>query len=446
MPKKTFPLGFWNYARMDGVGPNPVKDWVDAGMNLVLSPHFRPDEDTTQSMLDLLDECQKNGVQMIIDDPRCGWAYASTDPEKYKARFLEMYNAYGQHPAVYGYYVGDEPRADQMADALAAVKLQREMAPDKVPFINFNPYWDGNEKVLNGMSFDEWIDDFVQKSGLQQLSYDRYSQMNPPDATESGIHEYYQSLRYFMDAAKRNNIPLWVSNLSVGHFRYRCPREDDFRWQLNTSVACGAKCVWWFFFYMRLCRINYRVAPIDEHGERTETYRWLSRVQRTFQHQFGSLFMHLEHDETYMVGHAYGGYPILEYKRHPLVNQVTCDHNLPALVSFFHMEDGTKYMALVNNSQTESGYFRTYFSPKAKNIYRVTYSFVGKPVDGMVASSGAGGIPVGDHSYLTMPYGGYEVNIARNDVCNGYKLGEDGVTHNGAWLAPGQMEVFRIEE
>ena len=31
----------------------------------------------------------------------------------------------------------------------------------------------------------------------------------------------------------------------------------------------------------------------DELGERTETFEWLSRVQRSFQHQYGALFSSL---------------------------------------------------------------------------------------------------------------------------------------------------------
>ncbi len=440
--KAVFPLGFWNYAGMDGIGEHPVQDWAEAGMNLCLSPHFVPGRDDPARMTALLDECGRNGIRLILDDPRCGWIGASADPEGYRARFAELLSEFGLHPAVYGYYVGDEPRPTQMADAKAAVRMQREMAPDKVPFVNFNPYHDGNEKNLGGLGFDRWVDEFVKESGLQQLSYDRYSQMNPPDPAESGIHEYYKSLNYFMAAARRNGIPLWVSNLSVGHFRYRCPKEDDFRWQLNTSVACGAKCVWWFFFYMRLSRINYRVAPIDEHGRRSETYEWLSRVQLTFQHQFGALFANLIHDETWHALKAYGDYPLLRYNSHPLIKQVTCDHNLPALVSFFHLPDGTKYMALVNNSQTESGYFRTWLTPKVKEMYRVCYAKQGTAAQ----ASGATGDPFGRDAYLymDMPYGGVEVNCRRNDVCNGFRIEEDGTLHNGAWLAPGQMEVFRL--
>lgn len=437
MTKKKFSLGFWNYAYLDTIGDAPVKDWQECGMNLCLSPHFRTDVDTPEDMIAILDECLEKDIQLIIDDPRCLWNGASTEPEAYRARFTEMLEQFGRHPAVYGYYVGDEPDASQMADAIAAVQIQKELMPEKEAFINFYPYWDGNEKLLGGASFDEWIDDFVKKTDLSQISYDCYSQMNPPDATESGIHEYFKSLNYYMAAAKRNHIPLWVSNLSVGHFRYRCPNEDDFRWQLNTSVASGAKCVWWFFFYMRRCRINYRVSPIDEHIERTETYEWLSRVQRSFQHQFGSLFAQLEHDETFHCERNYGGYPLLEYKRHPLIQQVTCDHKLPSMVSFFHLEDGTKYMALVNTSQAESGYFHCHFSSKVKEVHRVCY--VEQELDRCSKNLTAGKYP-----YTAMKWGGYEVNCARNDVCNHYGVDESGIIHNGTWLAPGQMDVYRL--
>lgn len=453
---KQFPLGFWNYAPMGQYGTEAVKDWDDAGMNLCLSPHFDCLRDDPKDLVAILDECEKRGIQLLIDDTRATWTGvggqadgcyaqahpeeksvgAASDPDGYRKQFMEAVHDFGNHPATYGFFVGDEPVLDQMEDAKMAIRIQRECAPHLHPFINFNPYYDGNEKHLNGMEFDEWIDNFVHDTGIEQLSYDFYAQLNPKDEAETGINGYYKTLRRFMEAAKRNNLPLWVTNLSVAHFRYRCPKEDDFRWQLNTSVASGASCVWWFFFYMRLCRINYRIAPIDELGERTETYEWLSRVQRSFQHQYGKLFLQLTHDETYHVDKAYGGYPLLEYKRHPLLKNVTCEHQLPGLVSFFHMPDGTKYMVLVNNSQKESGYFRCTFTAAVKELYRVAFAPLyccsqnGKKAEALEMTT------IG-------PWGGSEVNCRENDVCNDYRHDEEGIK-NGAWLAPGQMEVYRL--
>lgn len=435
MERKRFPLGFWNYAQIGMYEPEQaVKDWEEAGMNLCLSPRFVAGENRPEQLIAFLDLCAQKGIRLVLDDSRASWKGAHSDPEGYKARFMEAVRDFGGHPATYGFYVGDEPSGEQLLDAEAAVRLQRECAPHLHPFINFNPYWDGNEHMNGGMGFDRWVDEFVQKSGLQQISYDRYSQMNPPDAVESGIDEYYKSLRKYTSAAKRNHVPLWVSNLCVGHFRYRCPKEDDLRWQLTTSVASGAQCVWWFFMYMRTCRINYRVAPIDELGERTETYQWLSRVQRSFQHQFGALFAGLTHEETWHALRAYGGYPLLPYNEHPLIKNVTCDHNLPALVSLFHDEEGQKFLALVNNSQTESGYFHLYLQPGVEEMHRVAFSLYDTHTN-----SAFGGGPGTVHE---TPWGA-EVDCRCNDVCNNYQKTENGV-HNGAWLAPGQMEVYRL--
>ena len=122
-----FPLGFWNYARLNGIGSHPVKDWVEAGMTLCHSPHFVPGEDDPAEMAALLDECGQNGIRLILDDPRCHWAGALSDPDGYRARFCQMLDEFGRHPAVYGFYVGDEPGAAQRVPAMEPV-LNRALA------------------------------------------------------------------------------------------------------------------------------------------------------------------------------------------------------------------------------------------------------------------------------------------------------------------------------
>ena len=55
MNKKKFPLGFWNYAYLDIIGDTPVKDWLECGMNLCMSPTFRPGIDAPEDMVSLLE-------------------------------------------------------------------------------------------------------------------------------------------------------------------------------------------------------------------------------------------------------------------------------------------------------------------------------------------------------------------------------------------------------
>jgi hypothetical protein len=54
---------------------------------------------------------------------------------------------------------------------------------------------------------------------------------------------------------------------------------------------------------------NYRVAPVDEHGERTETFSWLSRVNRTFLKSQAATIRGLVLQRVSHVGTAWGGWP-----------------------------------------------------------------------------------------------------------------------------------------
>ncbi len=414
--KGKFPLGFWNYVDTGVYGPEAVKDWVDCGMNLCHSPTFDYQQHDPQALLDLMDECAKKDVKLVIADTRALWHGASNDPSKYREGFARAYQAFGKHPAAFGFYVGDEPRtAEQFDDAMTAYRLQLEVAPELTPLINMNPLSPKGSTWYQSIagSFDEFADKFVEQTGLRMFSYDYYGHMNPQGTDEAGIDGYYYNLNKYSTAAKQANIPLWVTNLSVGHFNYRCPKEDDFRWQLNTSVASGANCVWWFFMYMRLTRINYRVAPIDEHWERSETFEWLSRVQRSFQHTFGALMSGLSHEKTYHCVKAYGGYDLFQEDRNPIVTRVEAQKQTPSILSFLNDRDGRKYLAVVNNSQTKSDYFMYHFGKQVRDIYRIAW-------------------------------GGEEINALRNDVCNRCVKTTEGM-QNGAWLAPGQMEVYRLE-
>jgi hypothetical protein len=325
--------------------------------------------------------------------------------------------------------------ADKMDIALKAVKIQKEICPNKEPFINYNPYYDGNEASLGGVNFEDWAHDFTTKSGIKQFSYDAYDQLNPDDATHTGINFYYKNLLKYTTVAKRENLPLWVTNLAVGHFRYRCPTEDDFRWQLNTTVASGANGAWWYFLYLRLPRLNYRLAPIDEYGNRTESYERLARIQNIFQHQFGTLFTNLIHDETYHTGLSFGGYSLLPYNTHKYLKEVVAKNEVPGLVSFFHTKENEIYMAFVNNSQTESDVFTFKFTKNVKEIYRVVY---GLPPEKTVLTEKDEKYPV-----FQTKNGSYETNCLKNDNANNC-FEDNGKLYNSAWLAPGQMEVYRI--
>lgn len=408
-PEK-FPIGFWNYTVTGQLGAKDVKDWADLGMTFAHSPSFDPAVHDKKDMLQILDACAKYGIKVIINDSRANWDGAAEDPEGYKRRFAEAYEDFGHHSAVFSFHVGDEPIDPKgFADSAAAHRLQLEVAPELVPHVNFLPYWEGQEaKILRAHSFGSWARDFAKKSDLKILCYDCYTQMNPE---ESGVHQYFQNLRKFQSAAAETGTIPWTTLLSVGHFRYRVPSEDDLRWQLNTAVASGMKGILWFFIYEREPISNYRVPPIDEFGERTENFERLSRVNRHFLKQYGDFFYQAEHVATYHTGKAYGGYELFRpFDSSDEILDVTCDHDLPAVLGFFK-KDGEKYLAVVNNSTTESGLFKIHVPKDLKVLERSAW----------------------DGSYRDMEKYRWDAYYGETET---ERIGGD-------WLAPGQMKLYR---
>ena len=407
---KKFPIGFWNYTKTGDLGPEAVKDWADLGMTMAVSPEFYDGCDKDK-LTAILDACAQYGIQVIVSDQRARWRNASDDPEGYEALFREAYEDFGRHPAVMGFHVGDEPTNEKaFANCIAAHNIQLKVAPQLTPHLNFLPYWEGQEEsILKAPTFIDWAKDMVKKADLRILCYDCYTQMNPEEA---GVHQYYTNLRKFSEAADAAGIDPWTTLLSVGHFRYRVPNEDDLRWQLNTAVVSGMRGILWFFVYERAPKSNYRLPPIDEFGERTETFTRMSRVNRHFLHQFGDFFLNAEHLATYHTVKAYGGYPLFEdHKTDDTLLSVTCDQNLPGVVGFFTL-DGHKHAAVVNNTTTESGMFQLHV-PKGTPVFRrLNWN------------------------------GGYEdLKTACWDACY-YETDTEFV--GGDWLAPGQMKVYRL--
>ena len=367
---ERFPIGFWNYTTGQ-LSAADVKDWVDLGMTMANTPEIK--ENTDKDVIHgILDACAENDIKAIVCDSRTHWTGASDHPAEYEARFRAAYEDFGKHPAVFGFYIGDEPFDDKaFADSTAAHRIQLETAPELTPFINYLPYWYGQEKtLLKAPSYGDWVKRTVDECNLKILSYDRYTQLNPG---EEGVHDYFMNLRLVREAADLAGVTPWTTLLSVGHFKYRCPNENDLRWQLSTAVVSGMEGIMWFFIYERECRVNYRIPPIDAFGERTETFNWLARTNKYFLHQYGDFFLRAKRTKTVHVGKAYGGYELFEPgKTDDIVLDITTSDNVPAILSFYEL-DGKKWVAVVNNSPSEDSEMLLRFSKNVKNLYR--YSF-----------------------------------------------------------------------
>lgn len=356
--------GLWNYNAINEYDLHQMTtDFVDLGFNLVMSCDFNPDapEFHDKAMfikhLDLLNE---RNVKVIVCDARTGWRrLTSLGEEEFMRGVNDAVADFGLHPAVYGFHIGDEPAKNDMGDMIRAFKLVKAACPSLHPFVNFLPLFtksDYFEQVL-GVPYNEYgslLDKIVKETGLDLLCYDYYSQCSYFNQ-DRGENYYFENLRLFGDVARKNSIPLFTTLLSVGHWNYRVPDEDDLRWQISTAVASGATGILWFYVYSRhYIQSSYRNSPVDIFNKRTETFDRLARQNRMLMEFYALKLEDYEYCDTYSVGYEYGGFSIFKEGDFGIEKiERTENHEAPLLLARFKSEKGeeNERFVLVNCSR-----------------------------------------------------------------------------------------------
>lgn len=402
---EKFPLGFWPIYPYDisGVTEEEIKDWAEIGMTLTVSADT--DHSLKDETLRVLDLCQKYGIKLILRDDRTWWTNVREGKEEYRKMYREAVEDYGHHPATVGFFLGDEPGEAALPECAEAYRIALSEGPDLIPYLNMYPAFAGKAR------------NFMKDSGCRLLSFDRYTQMNPE---ESGKDGFYSDLVENKRLADENDVPMLAIMLSAGHYRYRVPSEDDYRWQLGVALACGANAVFWFTYRTPGRNNNYRGAPISEFGDKNPTYYALRNVQKRFNAYYADLFNHCTFKSVYWYGKkcpAMEPYRPLAYKE---ANEagligVYSEHSTPGLVTFFDGKgkyEGRHYVMVTNNTNDKSDLFYMTVPADVKKMWRV--------------------------------YTNGEIDFASSH--HDARLHQtENYTECGCYLAPGQYEIFRFE-
>ena len=340
---EQFPISFWGSGRKSELNEAKIDTWHDLGMTLAMFP---ADLTNKEMVYKLLNRAQFHEMKVILQDPRANYNVINRDGvEAYRAGLEEAIRDFGQHPALYGFYIGDEPNGKNIDNALLAMRINEETASHLTAYLNLLPWLSWIGPSLGTEEYAPYLDRVVKEGRCKLLSYDCYMQML--DDREEGYQDYFNNLREYYEASKRNGVPFMNIVLSCGHYNYRCPTKDDMLWQLTTSVAHGASAVSWFLIELTGVKFNYRNPPINQLGDRTEQFGWLREVNKVFNNHYGRVINTLTIDSCYHVGTAYGGMPLFE----PFDNIVgITSAETPLIISSFHNEAGERFYMVCNNS------------------------------------------------------------------------------------------------
>ena len=369
-------FGFWNYAPF-GILDNKeaVLDWKNCGSNLPMSFVYDHSVDKKKDMLELLDECQKHGLKLIISDIRTPFTRLRTiSKEEYEKDVIEAYKDFGKHPATFGFYIGDEPSPDESDLFILAANIVLKNMPGLVPFGNLLPYFDGfDEKTNLGTErphYEALLARIIKESKLPVIGYDQYTQnYDEYYHPEAGINAYFNGLEIYHKVTKTCGVPFYVSLLSVGHWMYKVPTEDMIRWQISTAFAHGARGVIWFYFYQNDIDLSYREAPFTGYLLRkTPMFDVISRQQYIFKTRYEEQFNKMELEDVYHLNHIYKENQ--EVKESEFIKELKIERDFPVIVSTYKEFDSDKrFISFVNGSQTHANLFRLTWKNEKKETF-----------------------------------------------------------------------------
>lgn len=244
----------------------------------------------------LLSACEERGLKMMVYDQRTD--KAKSDPAQARKLIEAVVSDYASYPALYAYYITDEPNSHDFPALSAIASIFRELDPHREAYINLFPNYASVEQLGNP-TYREHVEQYLQTVLPSSLSYDHYHFLCTNEVKERFDFSNDREARIYADAQNKvdrggffdnievirelsikYNIPFMLIVLLVEHGPYRYLTEAEIRFEVFQSLAYGCGGVSYFTYftpdYEPVWR--FRNAMIDESGERTRHYYDVKKI------------------------------------------------------------------------------------------------------------------------------------------------------------------------
>jgi len=285
-PQKTLPIMTWLGPGKDLLRPDIFKKVAEAGFSVNMS--FLGDRESNLKALDLARDA---GLTLMIYDDRL--AKLVEDASLPLAPLDQVVADYRNHPALYGYYVLDEPNASKFPRLGEIVRYLAAKDPLHPAYINLFPTY-ANSQQLGTETYEQHVAAYMKTVQPAFLSYDHYP------ITDKGLRpDYYRNLEIIRGAAAAGApgfargsasavldrgleprastagpaVPFWAFTLSVPHAVYLPPTLGRLRLQLFSDIAYGAQGLQYFTYATPTGNdYDWKPALIDAQGRPTPSH------------------------------------------------------------------------------------------------------------------------------------------------------------------------------
>jgi hypothetical protein len=373
--------------------PERYRDMKDAGFTINFATDLVWDlktvfEQGTERFFSSLDVSAAHKLKTLVGDAVFDYLSA------------EEINRMKAHPALYGYYVKDEPRYASEFSELKSRILKVQSFDNTHPcYVNLAGCQYCEDSIPNkwapelscGPTFEEpspcvnFIRTFIKEVPVPMLSFDMYPIWLNTDVNQRELQlRWYYTLELMSAEAKKANKPLWAFTLSTAHknfhYPYPLPTLNDLRLQTYSDLAYGAQCIQYFTY--EYINSNGWEAPLASDGTKTAIYDTVKAMNEEIK-ALSPVFLNAKMIWVAHTGEIPVGCTELDKSNLPKVfNRLEIKGGKGALVSLMEKGDDN-FLVIVNHDINED---ITVQAKGAKTLRRVEKDGSIVKVDGKVQS------------------------------------------------------------
>lgn len=319
-----------------------------------------------------LDQVDRAGLKAIVFDHAAHVTdeAAELGAEEIAQQVQALVSRVKGHPALFGYYLRDEPGVKAYPGLARWSRAFRRADPDALPYINLFPNY-AQPSQMGVPDYEQYVQEFLEQVSPPFLSYDNYSLMQDGSLRS----QYFPNLEVMRAAALRAGLPFWNIVLSNAHFEYAEPTPAGLRFQVYTSLAYGARGISYFTYFAPDVG-NYRLAPINQFGEKTATWDMLREVNLQI-HRLGPTYVHLRSVNVFHTRENPVGSRSIESSH--FVETISGGS---FVVGEFEAPDGQPYILVVNKDLRQSVPVQVRFKLHGQMLRTSPFSGKSAPVGG----------------------------------------------------------------
>jgi hypothetical protein len=223
-----------------------------------------------------LDTVLRHGLRGQLTDPLLA-PDSLNDPAR-KAQLAALIDRVSRHPALYSYFITDEPCSTNFPALGAIMAFLREKDPGHMAYINLFPTYASNEQLGNkgdgSEAYRAHLRGFIDTVKPALLSYDHYQ-----FAVAGDNPDYFLNLALMREAALKARLPfLNIVQACTWTPSMRVPGGDEMRYLVYTTLAYGAQGISYYVY----CHPGHTGAIANADGTPTALYPVLKDLNREF--------------------------------------------------------------------------------------------------------------------------------------------------------------------